>query len=260
MALFHLRRRKVVAFPNAKTTVVDNLPSEKVLVLAPHPDDEVIGLGGCLCQYAKNESEITVVYLTDGGANRPDRQLLVETRRREAESVGSSLGAKQEFWNEPDTQLTSNPETIDRMKATVEQIKPDVIFLPHFFDTHLDHFATNQILMDTLALLPEMRFDIAGYEIWHNIPVPNYVVDVRAEFDQKQELMEFYKTPLKSMDFIKLFGCRATVHYMLFVDHSLKQNEQGYAEAFLRFDGLEYRRQFEDFVDGLRNGSNPSNN
>ncbi len=248
----HLRGRNASAFPDSKVTVVDELSVETVLVLAPHPDDEVIGPGGSLCHYIDNGSSVTVLYLTDGGASGANRQQLVDTRRREAESVGREFGIRQVFWNQRDTRLTSDRETVGQLAELIEQIQPTVIFLPHYFDHHFDHFATNQILADTLKQLPNLAAEIVGYEVWDNVWLPNYVVNVSKQFSRKCDLMNRYQTPLEAMDFIKLMECRATVHYMLHVSHGLKHGQTGFAEAFCRFDIATYCQLFADYLRCLK--------
>ena len=62
LALRQFMRRQRTAFAGGVTLVSDRLPSDVVLVLAPHPDDEAIGLGGALALYLENRSEITVLF------------------------------------------------------------------------------------------------------------------------------------------------------------------------------------------------------
>jgi len=80
-ALRFLESRSFDAFPKRNVTVASQVPAGRVLVLSPHPDDEAIGMGGTLAMHAAGGSEVTVVYLTDGGGLDEPRDELIRTRR-----------------------------------------------------------------------------------------------------------------------------------------------------------------------------------
>ena len=230
------------------------MQADRVLVLAPHPDDEVIGPGGALCQLMENGSEITVLYLTAGGSVAADEQL-IEIRRSEAMSVGRQCELKQIFWDEEDTRLASGPQTNTRLVHLLQELRPNFVFLPHLFDNHVDHFATNQILAAVLEQVSDFEGDILGYEVWDHVWSPNYVLDVSSHFETKCELMELYKTPLAAMDFVGFLKHRASLNYMLYVNKGVQRNEIGFAEAYYRMDAATYLSTFQHYAKCLRRRS-----
>jgi len=256
-ALRFLEARSFAAFPKRNVTVVSQVPRGRVLILSPHPDDEAIGLGGTLCMHVDNGSEVTVLYLTDGGGLDEPREPMIETRRAEARSLGARLGLRQVFWENVDTRLTNDPATVGRLVALLREIAPEHIYAPSIFDHHYDHFATNQVLVDALGQLPQLRPPVAGYEVWDNVPFANYVVDVSEHAEAKDAALAHYATPLSYTDFTRLCRNRNSVHYTLHVDSRIERAGRGFAEAFLRYDAELYCELFRGYVAALRHDRSP---
>ncbi|QIB26989.1 PIG-L deacetylase family protein [Caloranaerobacter azorensis] len=74
-----------------------NQPFQRVVVLAPHVDDEVIGVGAALLKHSRNGDEITCVYITDGSACSTDfsRDTIIAVRKGEAEKIKEFIGLKE---------------------------------------------------------------------------------------------------------------------------------------------------------------------
>lgn len=256
-ALKYMRASGNAAFPERNLTVTDNVPSEVTLVLSPHPDDEVIGMGGTLHMHATNGSPVTVLYLTDGAGLGTSRDELVGRRRSEAEAVARDCGIEQIFWTKRDTRLTNDEQTVREMANVVANLRPSRIYLPSYFDRHYDHFSTNAILAEALRVLGSPEIAVLGYEVWDNVPFQNYIVDISEHIEGKRRLMRYYGTPLKATDFVNLFECRGAVHYMLYVDSRLEKAPGRYAEAFCRLDAQTYLSLFDSYVKALEEHRSP---
>ena len=246
-------------FPNRNLIVAGTVPTGRVLVLSPHPDDEAIGMGGTLAMHAANGSEVTVLYLTDGGGppasedgRGVDRTEQIRLRREESQSVGRDLGIRQVFWDNADTRLKDDTATIDAMTALLEKVEPEHVYAPSLFDNHFDHFATNRILGATLERLRGLEATVAGYEVWDTIPFPNYLVEVSSVIEKKDAILARYTIPHRYTDFTDLCRKRASVHFTLHVDSARERAATGFAEAFLRFDTVLYRETLAAYVDALR--------
>lgn len=250
----HRRAKTGHAFPQKNIHVTDSVPSGSVLILAPHPDDEAIGAGGVLSRHLANGSRVTVLYLTDGSAGDTSGNL-VAVRRREARAITQTYSFDQIFWDNRDTQLRNDEETVSAMVEVLKSVRPQTIYLPSFFDHHFDHFTTNQILIEALRHVASGDVTLYGYEVWDNMPFPNCIVDISDHFENKADMLGYYQTPMATTDFIQLCRYRDAVHYTLYID-SRKQHPEGYAEAFYRFDAKTYSRLYEDYLMQLRrNGS-----
>ena len=237
--------------------VVNSLPRGRVLIISPHPDDEAIGMGGALSMHLENQSKITVLYMTDGRHENPhlglSKREIIDIRRKEAEKIGERYHIKQIFWKIEDKCLTNDNETVSDMIQVLEDVQPEVIYIPSFFDHHYDHFAANQILVDSLKKTHLARIILIGYEVWNNLPFPNYIVDVSSFFEKKKEILTLYETPLRGEDYIKLCTYRNALHYALYIN----SKTDGYAEAFYRLDLETYQELYNDYRYALQKfGSN----
>jgi LmbE family N-acetylglucosaminyl deacetylase len=147
-------------------------PCDRVMVIAPHPDDEVIATGGMLALAASHGARVRVVYVTDG-ENNPWAQRAVEGRwhigaadrarwgvRRRREAIGAlaHLGLPPDatvFLGLPDQRvtdclLTGGDRAVGCFAAVIETWRPTLLFLPSARDRHPDHSAT--ALIADLAL------------------------------------------------------------------------------------------------------------
>lgn len=255
-ALRTLRAPASTAFLRKNVTVERELPAERVLVLSPHPDDEAIGPGGTLVAHRRAGSPVRVVYLTDGGGVGGDRAALIATRRAEARAAGALLGCEQVFWDHPDTALVNDPPTVAALVGQLEEFRPERIYLPSFFDTHFDHFATNQVLVDAVAASGWEGL-VCGFEVWDAVPFPNYLVDVSSCVAEREAILACYRTPHATTDFTKLARYRSSVHYTLFVNSHRDRVDRGYAEAFLRFEARTWCAMQRAYLDALRAAKSP---
>lgn len=238
-------------FPHRNISISDSVQSGKVLILAPHPDDEAIGMGGVLSMHLENNDEVTVLYMTNGKGAGNSSGELVAIRRKEAESLGKSSGISQIFWEFDDTCLTNDEVTVSALINVLDQVHPAIIYVPSFFDHHYDHFSANQILIDALKNISPAQLIVAGYEVWDQIPFPNHIVDISRYFEQKSRLLAHYSTPLKATDFIKLCKYRNALHFFLYLDSARKESE-GYAEAFCWFDYKTYMELYHQYLKTLK--------
>jgi N-acetylglucosamine malate deacetylase 1 len=114
---------------------------QRALVIAPHPDDEVLGCGGTIARLAAAGREVHVAIVTTG---RPPRvpQALVDRVRDEIAAAHDVLGVRQShFLGFPAAELDGVPhaDLNGAIGDVVSGLKPDLLLLPFFGDVHLDH-------------------------------------------------------------------------------------------------------------------------
>jgi LmbE family N-acetylglucosaminyl deacetylase len=149
--------------------------NERIMVVAPHPDDESIATGGVLLRAASVHAPVRVLYMTDGEDNpwaqrategnwritSEDRRRWGARRRREALDALACLGIPPEavgFLQFADQRLTSLlvdgvDEPVRRLAEEIASWKPTVLFVPSLEDRHPDHSATSVIAQLALARL-----------------------------------------------------------------------------------------------------------
>lgn len=163
----------------------------RVLLLAPHPDDDVISCGGTACLHAEQGDPVRVVIVFDGAAGDPERRFdpaeLVETRKREALAGGAHLGLRDyEFWGYPEGHEPGPRELCagaERLAELVHAFRPDVVYAPWIGEYHLDHHVLARVARAGLALAG-FAGRAWGWEVWTPL-VPTLVVDVTRVWERK---------------------------------------------------------------------------
>jgi LmbE family N-acetylglucosaminyl deacetylase len=163
-------------------------PGKRWLVLAPHPDDEVIGPGATVTQAVGRGLEVKIVVVTDGGAQGDPAQREEETRMG-AEVLGVG---EPEFWRLPDRSLRPGDAGLRRaLRGVLERFAPDVVFVTSPVELHPDHRALAIALQGALRTItffgwrrrpPEW---VAAYEVGSPLQ-PNLLVDSDEGWDAKR--------------------------------------------------------------------------
>ena len=138
-----------------------------MLVVAPHPDDEVLGVGGTIARFAAEGRDVTVVIVTRGEVERFGREQ-VEQVRDETRSAHDVLGVKHSlFLDLPAARLDSMPhgDLNEALRGAVSAARPRVVFLPFRGDLHLDHRLVFDSAMVALRPTPSSEVEeIYAYE------------------------------------------------------------------------------------------------
>lgn len=146
--------------------VCDGPEGTRLVVIAPHPDDEVMGPGGTLLKARARGAEVTVVFLTDG---EPDADKAV-LRRAEAEAVSAELGFAARFLGLPAVALAATPKAVDALAETLSDLAPDALFVPFVLDDNDDHRAASLILAAAAARLERPALDVWAYQVYGALP------------------------------------------------------------------------------------------
>lgn len=210
----------------------------RVLVLAPHMDDEVIGCGGALLKHVRSGGEATVVYVTDGRSGsgalrflageerRRGESDLVETRKREARLALQTLGVHEGiFLDAQEGALDSNAEVRQEVRRILSSLAPDLVYVPSFLEEHPDHVATARILLDASAG-QGLRFDCCAYEVWTPL-FPNCLVPIDDVLELKRRALEHYRSQLADNDYV-----HSTLGLNAYRSMALSASVGRFAEAF----------------------------
>ncbi|MHC1683111.1 MAG: PIG-L deacetylase family protein [Clostridiaceae bacterium] len=167
--------------------------NKKVLILSPHPDDETLGCGGVIHNLIKKEYTIDIVLMTNGNCKEMGEGI-EKKRIKEFKSALEVLCCKKaHFLGFPDGQLKYyEKEAIIKLSKIIENIEPDIIFVPYIFDINDDHKATNKILANSINNISDLN--IAMYEVWTPILYPNCYIDISEEFHCKSLAIDCYKS------------------------------------------------------------------
>ncbi len=167
---------------------------KKLLVLAPHCDDESAGCGGTIYKYHLQGGRVTVVFLTDGARCATDlsHSEIVALRQKEAKKAGDILGIDRLiFLGHPDRELKKTKESVSQIEQILSEIKPDAVLLPFFLDNHPDHRAVAPILAEAAKSFTDTPVFL--YEVWSAL-IPNQIIDISEVADKKVEALNCYQS------------------------------------------------------------------
>lgn len=178
----------------------------KVLVFAPHNDDEVLGVGGTIAKYIKEGHEVYVCEVT----STPDDEWTKELRI-EAKGAHDFLGIKETYFLDLPMIGLRHHDTAEfngRVHDVVQKINPNIVFVPHKGDMNFDHAEVTYSAMVALRPynVPDLK-EIYAYETlseteW-NLPtlehafIPNVYFDITDTIEDKLKAMEYYQSELK---------------------------------------------------------------
>lgn len=188
-----------------------------ILVIASHPDDEVLGCGGTIARFTNEGYEVYTLILGEGITSRDEkrdrtkRDNEIKELKRNIKKANKIVGVKDTFaFDFPDNRFDTVPlldiiKTIEKVK---EQITPDLIFTHHHGDLNIDHQITFKAVMTAFRPIKgETVREIYSFEVpssteW-NIPssttdfMPNYFVDVSKTLEIKIMALKEYKLEVR---------------------------------------------------------------
>ena len=184
----------------------------RILVIAPHPDDETLGCGGSLLKHKANGDSLSWLIATRGHEPQWPAELL-ERKEHEIANVSSAYGFENTFrLNFPTIKLDTIPldEIIVAIRDAVTDCKPDVVYLNHFGDVHSDHRVVFEATMSVLKPFYSGKHGvkkILSYEVLSSTDaaplnparafVPNVFSDVTDFWEKKLEIMALYESELQ---------------------------------------------------------------
>lgn len=223
--------------------------NERVVVLAPHMDDETIGCGGTLAQHVARGSQITVIFLTDGSrGGKADSSSgtrtagpLTEIRRDEARRALQSLGITElHFLDGEDGGLAPTAPLTARLRQLLEASRAELLYLPFFLEEHPDHRAATDILLAAVQGT-SLNFRCLGYEVWTPL-FPNCLVRIDDTVEQKRAAIGHYLSQLAESDYLHTqLGLNA------YRSTALLGGSARYAEAFCALPLQEYRELYNRY-------------
>jgi len=183
--------------------------TKRVLVVAPHPDDETLGCGGTIAKYASQGHEVSVLVVS-GHLPPLYKREAYETTVREAQNAFAILGvAGSRFLEIPATMIGSEPVHVvnQRIAEAIQAVNPHIVLCP-FPDRHIDHrLIFDSVMVATRPVGAARNIEmLAAYETlsethWnapHIEPAfgPNWVVDISGFIEKKLQALKCYESQI----------------------------------------------------------------
>lgn len=202
------------------------LTAQSILVVAPHPDDEVIGCGGLLCLHAQIGGQATIAYLTAAEQHR----------RQEASAARSHLAVTRSVeLNFPEGHVQVTDQSAQGVNELLGNLKPNTLMLPSIGDRHPDHRAANNIFFDALSQARNGIKEILFYEGFTPICYANAWLDISQVAERKWTALTLYQSQQERYRIVEI-----AQHLNAFRALTTMRKHVRYAEAFRRLTVSEY--------------------
>ena len=143
---------------------------KKILVIAAHPDDEVLGCGGTIAKHISKKDKVYVIFMANGvdSRNSPSKKDLKD-RILSSKLAKNILGITSSYHlNFPDNKMDSIPilNVIQKLEEIIKKINPEIVYTHHEGDLNIDHKITNAAVMTACRPLPNSSIkQIYGFEV-----------------------------------------------------------------------------------------------
>ena len=180
-----------------------------ILVIAPHPDDEIIGVGGTIAKFIAEGNNVYICVATKGSEPLFSNEGVMKTRE-EARKCHNLLGIKKTYYLDFPAVMLERVERYEinnKITKVINDALPNIVFIPHHGDIQKDHQIVSESAL--VALRPKYNHKVTkiyAYETlseteW-NLPhatntfIPNVYIDISNYLDSKIKAMSLYKTQL----------------------------------------------------------------
>lgn len=186
--------------------------TRRVLVVAAHPDDELLGCGGTLARHAADGHEVHILILATGATSRSDsRQDEVAALQMAAQKAADVIGAQQpRFAGFPDNRMDSVDllDVVQAVETVSREIDPQIVYTHHAGDLNIDHQITHRAVLTAFRPLPEATcqaiytFETLSSTEWGPLCgahafQPNHFVDITDTLDRKCAALACYASEMR---------------------------------------------------------------
>ena len=189
----------------------------QVLVVAAHPDDEVLGCGGTIARHVDSGDQVQLLIVGEGSTSRQQERDRAKLRdelsflAKAAHIAGSILGvAGVELLDLPDNRFDSL-DRLDLIKIIEERIRehqPEVVYVHHVGDVNVDHRRLHEAVVTACRPTPNhvvrrlLSFEIASSTEWQppgSAPVfqPNWFVEISDQLERKHKALSAYASEMR---------------------------------------------------------------
>lgn len=191
---------------------------KKILVVAAHPDDEILGCGGTIMRHVSTGDRVRVMILAEGLTSR-DAIRNVEDKAKElsqlheaAAQAAQFMGVERvEIYDFPDNRMDGVQllDVIKKVEIEIERFKPDTVYTHHAGDVNVDHQRAHEAVVTACRPLPGsvvreiLFFETPSSTEWQTADsnkffYPNVFVDIEAFIERKLEALHFYESEMRA--------------------------------------------------------------
>lgn len=190
---------------------------ETILVIAAHPDDEVLGCGGTIAKHLQNGDQVHILIVAEGSTSRdlhrdPQKHQTQLSALAIAAHQASQIlgGAILNFEQLPDNRLDSLDllDVVKIIEKHIERVKPTIIYTHHYGDLNIDHQIVHRAVLTATRPLPDssikivLAFEVPSSSEWQFTDPsanfsPNWFVDISQTLDIKLKALSVYSSEMR---------------------------------------------------------------
>lgn len=185
----------------------------KVLVVASHPDDEILGCGGAIIKHVYNGDIVNIIIMAEGLTSRN-----IDVSVKDLSDLHSNSYKAAEYMKVNDLKLLKFPDNrmdgevlldvVKEVEKNVFEFKPDIVYTHHSGDVNIDHLITHKAVVTACRSLPNnsvkelLFFETLSSTEWQvgtscNVFIPNYFVNIDKFIEKKLEVLSFYDSEMR---------------------------------------------------------------
>ncbi|MEZ5692075.1 MAG: PIG-L deacetylase family protein [Rickettsiales bacterium] len=187
---------------------------KNILVIAAHPDDEILGCGATMAKLAAGGANINIAIMAEGitardiERNQQNRQNEIENLANIANESAKIVGANSiDLFSFPDNRMDSVDllDIVKKIEELIEKYKPDTIFTHNATDVNIDHQIINQAVITATRPTPDqcvktiLSFEVASSTEWktpYQFPA-NWFIDVSEFIIKKLDALKLYESEMR---------------------------------------------------------------
>lgn len=208
--------------------------NHRVLVVAAHPDDEILGCGGTILQHIGNGDLVHELIMAEGLTSRDAGKKRSEFKEQLEQLKDCTLLAARRMRVEhtrlcsfPDNRMDSIDllDVVKEAEAEIEMFQPDVVYTHHWGDVNIDHRITHEAVVTACRSMPGccvkrlLFFETCSSTEWQikqesKVFLPNWFVNIEKTIDKKIEALHCYESEMREYPHPRSYeGVRALAAY-----------------------------------------------
>ena len=229
-----------------------------ILVVAPHPDDDVLGAGGTMAAASDQGKGIFSVYITDGrGSPREDPGIADEAmaaqREKEALSALRAVGAVGGFFLQRRSEELAGElgrQTESELTQILRHLRPEEVYVPAPYERHRTHQRCTRLSIDALRVAGRREVTLLGYSLWGSFwgEKKRVVRDIGPFIKKKVEAVLAHSTQIRYKNYQQ--GILGKNNYEAIFWESHEPQKTSFVEIFLDMTELVEKKDLtlEDFI------------
>jgi LmbE family N-acetylglucosaminyl deacetylase len=190
---------------------------KRVMVIAAHPDDEVLGAGGVIARHSSSGDDVYVLILAEGLTSRDEKRDRagksgeLSELAKSAHKAHAVLGTKSlELLDFPDNRMDSADllDVVKEIEKRMDEIEPEIVYTHHYGDLNIDHRVCHDAVVTACRPQPGqyvrklLFFEVPSGTDYHTPGFghpfqPNHFVDITKELSLKLEALEAYRSEMR---------------------------------------------------------------